>query len=294
MLNSSIAANTKAAYRTAITVFCKFRNSHTITEIWPAPITHITLFIANCFEKGCAASTITTYMAGISFYHKVNGWRDPFNSFLVKKLLEGCKRMRPQADTRAPVTLNILEKILTSVHLICYSQYESTMFKAAFSLAYYGLFRISELVYTHKGLQPLSFNDLRVENGATAIIVTIKSSKANKNPVTLRIPSVRPPLSCPVHLISSFLKVRPTNSNAFFLHSNGLPLTRYQFSLVLKKVISSLGMGSGSFKTHSFRIGRATQLAIDGLSEDRIRVMGRWQSDSYKSYIRTKQTLAMV
>ena len=269
-----------------MSAFNKFRNGCSLKENWPAPVSHITYFIANCFEKGYAAATITTYIAGIGFYHKINGWTDPLNSFLIKKLLEGCRRLRPQADTRAPVTLGILEKILSVLASICYSHYETTLFKAVFVLAYYGLFRVSELVYTEKGGQPLTAKDLLVENDGRGLLVTIRASKTSRKPVIIRIPQERAPNSCPIQLISEYLKMRPQSSEILFVHSNGLPLTRYQFSAVLKKATMALSLSAGTFKTHSFRIGRATQLAIEGVSEDKIRVMGRWKSDAYKTYIR--------
>ncbi len=62
---------------------------------------------------------------------------DPTEVFIVKKLLEGCRRSRRSRDTRAPITENILLKIVKVLRVICYSDYEGTLFKALFTLAYY-------------------------------------------------------------------------------------------------------------------------------------------------------------
>ena len=40
------------------------------------------------------------------------------------------------------------------------------------------------------------------------------------------------------------------------------------------------------FKTHSFRIGRATDLAAEGVNADTIKMMGRWSSNVFCKYIR--------
>ncbi|KAH3876406.1 hypothetical protein DPMN_000246 [Dreissena polymorpha] len=39
-------------------------------------------------------------------------------------------------------------------------------------------------------------------------------------------------------------------------------------------------------RTHSFRIGRATDLATQGITTETIMVLDRWKSTAYESYIR--------
>lgn len=66
---------------------------------------------------------------------------------------------------------------------------------------------------------------------------------------------------------------------------NGQPLTRYQFSQVLDKVLKLVGV-EGRYRAHSFRIGAATAAFEQGCLEEIIMEAGRWKSKSYKSYIR--------
>nr|XP_034307881.1 uncharacterized protein LOC117683135 [Crassostrea gigas] len=75
-------------------------------------------------------------------------------------------------------------------------------------------------------------------------------------------------------------------SGPLFCHYSGQPLTRYQFSSVLAKALQVLGINSKYYKSHSFRIGAATMLAQQGLSEQAIQASGRWHSQAYRSYIR--------
>ena len=63
-------------------------------------------------------------------------------------------------------------------------------------------------------------------------------------------------------------------------------MTAYQFSQMLKKAVSFVGLDTKTFKSHSLRIGCATYLYMKGKSEDEIKLMGRWKSNAYKSYIR--------
>ena len=248
------------------------------------PLQHLVCFIANCYNKGCAASTIATYVAGLSFHQKIRGGSDPLDSFLIKKLLQGCKRTRRSIDSRAPVTSELLEKILNAVQSICYSDYETVMFKAAFALAFYGLMRISELVYTNGQSNALTLCDVKIEQ--KALLVTIQSSKSNSKPVTLQPYTKSLPQSCPEALIKNYLDMRPAKPGVLLVHMNELGLTRYQFSSVLNKIVAFLGLPTANFKTHSFRIGRATQLAIQGVSDESMKLMGRWRSEAYKGYVR--------
>jgi site-specific recombinase XerD len=92
---------------------------------------------------------------------------------------------------------------------------------------------------------------------------------------------------CPVLNMRHYLAVRPapTMEHPLFIHVTGNPLTRYQFNSVLQKALASIG-NHNHYSTHSFRIGRATDLAIHGISEQIIRTSGRWRSDVYSSYVR--------
>ena len=67
---------------------------------------------------------------------------------MIKKMLEGCRRLRQRKDVRVPITLSILTRICQQLPFVTYSRYETLLFQAVYSLAYFGLFRVSELVVT--------------------------------------------------------------------------------------------------------------------------------------------------
>ena len=74
------------------------------------------------------------------------------------------------------------------------------------------------------------------------------------------------------------MQARPKYKGYFLCHLNRDPLTRYQFNSILNKCISKIGLSTKIFKTHSFRIGRATDLAKEGVSSENIKKLGRWSS----------------
>lgn len=289
LLGASLAGNTFLVYQNAVSNFTKFRQEYIINEIWPVPVSHIMMFIACCFERGYSPATISTYISGISFVHKIRDWPDPTEQFIVKKLVEGCRRSRPRRDQRAPITLPVLTKVVAALPAVCYSNYEAKLFTAAYLLAYYGMLRVSEIVFTTQAQanKPLLVDDLTVGPKGDSIQIRIRFSKTNQYgiPTFLRIPSANSSVCC-VAAIRRFLLVRPLHHRFLFCHANGSPVTRSQFSGVLSKAIQRLGMPVGVFKSHSFRIGRATSLASQGVPSEAIQTMGRWRSSAYKNYIR--------
>jgi hypothetical protein len=63
-------------------------------------------------------------------------------------------------------------------------------------------------------------------------------------------------------------------------------LDREDYSSYLKRALSSIGIPSESYDTHSGRIGGATMLWEGGASDAEIMEYGRWKSDSWKVYCR--------
>ena len=55
---------------------------------------------------------------------------------------------------------------------------------------------------------------------------------------------------------------------------------------VLKSQLTHLNYDATLYNTHSFRIGRASDMATEGYSENQIAMVGRWNSDAYKRYIK--------
>ncbi|VDI74134.1 Hypothetical predicted protein [Mytilus galloprovincialis] len=77
----------------------------------------------------------------------------------------------------------------------------------------------------------------------------------------------------PQEFIDLISKLRPNVAGQLFCHFDGTPVTRYQFSGVLKKSLNVLGLSQGKYSSHSFRIGAATSAAMNGLSDSEIQAM---------------------
>lgn len=75
-----------------------------LPDKWPVPSEHILLCIAYHSSKGSVASTVSSYISGISYVHKLRQLRDPADLFIVKKSLEGLRRLKRTKDLRAPIS----------------------------------------------------------------------------------------------------------------------------------------------------------------------------------------------
>lgn len=288
LLQAGIASNTQLAYTTGLNAFEKFRVSYSLAKNWPATQEQIVLFIAYCFEVGLSPKTITTYLAGVNYFHKLHGWIAVDNCFVAKKMLEGCHRSRKAKDLRAPISCRVLMAISTVIPETCYSEYESTLFRSLFTTAYFGLFRVSELVAASNTLISTALTSENICIDQNSLVITLQKYKTNQrgDEVTIKLPPETNQSICPVHAVKEFIQMRPKHSSIFFCHANGTPVTRQQFSAVLAKCLGKTSYASGHYKSHSFRIGRASDLAAQGLPMSQIMKLGRWQSMSYKLYIR--------
>jgi site-specific recombinase XerD len=283
-----MSASSWRSYKSAFNVFQNFRSSYGLTSHWPAEQQHIVLFVSYCFEKGLSPKTIRTYISGLNYMHKMKGWYDIYSIFMIKKLLEGCSRTRKTMDTRAPITYNLLVIIVRQLHKVCNSAYESTLFSALFVLAYYGLFRVSELVSTNINSNQIQISDVTILHDKPAIIISLRKTKTNQrgSPIVIRIPRERDMTLCPWISLSEYMAIRPKIVGPAFCHVNGQPVTRYQFAAVLSRCLVSGQIDNFNIKTHSFRIGRATDLAARGAQSSAIMQMGRWVSNSFQTYVR--------
>lgn len=261
---------------------------------WPVPLHDIIKYIAYLSYTGISASTVATYVSGLSHTHKLYSMEDNTKSFFVSKLLEGLKRKNPKkSDLRMPISFSVLLKLVCSLPHICQSSYEAKLFASAFSLAFFGLLRIGEFTAETKsapGTHVIGFHDILIQNnaGVEELHLKIRSSKTDqaRNSTTLIVRQQANPSICPVRLMKMYLQVRQKlDESQLYVHFDGSLLTRYQFSSVLQKSLSFCEV-PGHFKPHSFRIGGATEAKRFGVTDDIIKQWGRWNSNVYLKYIR--------
>uniref|UniRef100_A0A1B8Y586 Uncharacterized protein n=1 Tax=Xenopus tropicalis TaxID=8364 RepID=A0A1B8Y586_XENTR len=108
------------------------------------------LYIAQLSEKGCSYNMINKRVSALSFLFKLLEIKDITKVFLVRQILKSFKKGHAGKDMRRPLSLPLLSRVFVQLKEICFSGYEESLFKLAFSLAFYGAFRISELISRNK------------------------------------------------------------------------------------------------------------------------------------------------
>lgn len=260
----------------------------------PVSINNVALFVSYLYQSKFAPSTISTYLSAIGYVHKILGFDDPTQSFLVQQLLQGAYKLRPSFDTRLPITIDILTRLIESVPVVVPSLYEQRLFQALFAFAFAAFARIGELVYANDvslvnvlQLSDLSFN----YNGSVVASVDV-SFRCYKHhysgaPSKISISHGDSKFSA-IGLLLAFVSMRHKGVGQLFCLAHGDRLYRNYFDSILHKCLLVCNLDGRRFKGHSFRIGAASLAAEKGLSDAQIRNLGRWKSNAFRKYIRSK------
>ncbi|XP_063967563.1 uncharacterized protein LOC135157047 [Lytechinus pictus] len=291
LLFSSRAPGTHHTYRNAWSVFKQFRlQYHYDLSIRP-DVEQVAQFIAYLSWNGYAGATISTYISGLAFTMQTLGWPDVTDAFVIRRLVDGCRRKNARRDTRCPITLPILKSILNSLTHVCVNTYDLALFRAAFLIAFFGFLRVGEFTSRsrHEPV-PLSEKDVIIQGmgNQAKLRIVIARSKTDQTGrgCSILIPQNVVSYLCPLRAVNDYLALRSSVGSAFFRHFDSSPLTRHQFGQVLKRAISFCGLPVAHFSSHSFRIGAATSAAMAGVPDVCIQNMGRWASNTHRLYIR--------
>ena len=144
LLMASRADNIYATYAVAIEAFRKFCRAYGYDPQRIPNVEKVAQFVAYLSWCGYASSTVQTYISGLAFYLQSAGCEDVTQSFVISRLVEGCKRRSSRRDVRHPITLSVLRRVLPSLNYVCDSDYDVFLYTAAFLLAFHGFLRISE------------------------------------------------------------------------------------------------------------------------------------------------------
>ena len=281
-----MAPQTWRTYKNAEIHFSNFRKELKLKDIWPVPHEHLINYIAFLSVNGSSASTVSTYVSAISYFHKIRNLSDPTKLFIIGKLIEGMKRKNKKVDVKSPITYDLLCKLVSALPHTCSSYYEAIIFQGAFLLAFYVFLRVSEFTATSKfdtSGKALKINDILLSRDNKLITLCIRESKTDQRGQTSKLSISSSYNDSPnlVSILSPYLSVRPTHCNSqLFIHYNGSPLTRYQFCCILKKSLKFCNIHTGCYRSHSVYIGAAPESANRNIPSDKIKLWGWWKTEA--------------
>ena len=103
-----------------------------------------------------------TYVSALGYCHKLSGLADPTKVFFVLQMLKGYNKLGSRLDSRLPITLPILHRLLEATTHLCRSHYEICLFRAMYSFAFFACLRIGEITSSSSkgGGSPMQLHQL--------------------------------------------------------------------------------------------------------------------------------------
>lgn len=251
----------------------------------------VALFVAYLHNLHLSYKTKTTYLSAIAYVQKIQAFYDPTSNFLVSKLIRGAQQLAPSYDLRLPLTVSVLDKLVSAIAHTAKSTLYQALFKAMYLFAFNTFARIGEITSTlsNSVKKIIQFHDVDIINtdsSPSSIIVTFRHYKHSKGkPYEISFSHGYTKVS-PIHANLEYLAYRGRHPGPFFTLPNGEPVPRSLFDNQLKKCLKFFGLDSSRYKSHSFRIGKVTDCSVRRLSDAYICSAGRWNSNSFREYIR--------
>ena len=285
LLNNTLAASTKRSYTSAFNHYIDFSKAHNLQE---APIIeyNLLLFITN-LSLHSSFSNIKVHLAAIKHFLTCYGFQQTFPPMpRLYMLTRAIKRQNNnKKPPRTPITITTLMQLKTFLIQSDYKYQVQLMLWAAFTTAFFGFLRASEFTaptintFDEKTTLLLTDSDI----ARSQIHIHIKTSKTDpfRQGCTIKL-AITGNNICPVTALKQFIPLHPTKHGPLFTYIDGSYLTRHRINTILKVAIPSSAQPTSS---HSFRIGAATTAAAAGFPRWLIQKLGRWNSDSFRTYI---------
>jgi len=229
-LRSARSNSTTKIYSCLFSAFLSWCRSFILLPLPADPLT-VALFLIDKHKSNVSTQTIISYFCAIKWAHELANKQDPTTHFLVKQVVEACKRMpKVKQSCRQPLPFSTLVKIckkaddnsLASLRTAC-----------LFSLAFHGFLRSQEVLGIKKDI------NFKKNSSTEFVELKIESSKTDQykrgNKIIL---SVRQDPSCPVKLTKTYLQkadLLKTKNNAQKIFCN---LNPYSDKLDLSKPLS--------------------------------------------------------
>ena len=190
----------------------------------------------------------------------------------------------PQRVALAPASL---WRLTDEMLLICSSAEEGRLFEAATALAFFACLRAGEVALPNRDAPPKLRRDA-VQVSPTKLRITVAHSKSSAfAPVKINLPRGNAEIEKLVQSLERYSAEsrRGGEGAAFFRHTDGRPLTKFQLEVLFRRAATAAQIPP-QVSPHSLRISGANYWASTGISFEDLKKVGRWRSSAYKRYLR--------
>ena len=145
LLTHALTPSTRQTYQVGLSTYLTYCQ---VTATHPLPLLEVNLqrFVAS--HHALAYKTIKVYLAAIQYWSITQGFDTSlsamprlFSLLRAVRRIQGNRFNRPR---RLPITLHHMYSIHHRVNLMRYNNFQKAMFRAATSLAFFGLLHVSE------------------------------------------------------------------------------------------------------------------------------------------------------
>ena len=178
----------------------------------------ITLYVKYLIKEKWQSSTIKSYLSAIKAVLKINRIKLNMDDYLLSALMRACKLKNDRVRHRLPIHKGLLHILLQQVELLYSNQpYLAVLYRALFSTAYFGLFRIGELMATPGG-HAVKACDIHLGYNKEKVLFILRTSKMHSKgnkPQKIKITSQEvgkvnshKQQFCPYHLLREYINIK--------------------------------------------------------------------------------------
>ena len=284
---NSLSDNAYKTYHAAWTRFTTFMRKKLGIKTPFTQSPQISMYVAYLHSKQLKVSTIRTHLSAIAFMHETSGYPNPTQSFTIRKLLVSYSKSDTLPNSRKPIDRNLLAKLIKSIKNHS-SSYNTALNTCMFTLMYHAALRVSEVCVTPRSSHTLQYKNVSITkyHHTKCLKVKFTTFKHCHLPTPPLILHPTRDITCPVTAFVTYSVLRGSSPGPLFRNKNGTPLKRPHLTSTLKQHLQVMGYDPRTYNTHSFRIGKTTDLASQGYSSLQISRIGRWHSNAYQKYIK--------
>ena len=296
VMSNAWADSTRESYSSGILVYHVYCDVKGVPEELRAPASqsNITSFIVS-LAGSYSGSTISNYIHGIRAWHVLHGLEWRLNSLELDAALKGAERLAPPSSRRKkrqPYTPDFITKLRE--HLTLDDPFDAAVF-ACLTTCFYGAARVGEFVVprldSFSPSRHVTVANLRVDRDAQGLEVTvlhIPHTKAAPLEGEDVFWSSHPGPTDPYEALNNHRQVNcPSETDHLFAykHKGQLrPLTKHAF--IKRLALAARQAGLEPLQGHGIRIGATLFYLLLGLPIEAMKVMGRWSSDAFLTYLR--------
>ena len=294
--SEGLASTTKRCYSSGQKHFLNFCAKHQLQPLPPDEST-ILHFVSQLGLDGLSQATIQNYLGAIRNLLISAGMDHiQLRTPRVELVIRGIRRINSQEKnkkTRLPITpreLQLLKEEWGKKPIT----FDHTMLWAAACTGFFGFLRCAEFTTpsiksfnakVNLGLQDVSVQ--RDKGVVSTVVLHLKVSKTDQFRKGIDVYLTRTGASlCPVSALMAYLILRGPEEGPLFRRENGQPLTRAFLVQEMRAALAAQGLDDSAYAGHSFRIGAATTALSVGISDAKIKMLGRWDSSAYQAYLR--------